>query len=143
MNNFQKAQANGESFIMPIDGIGVNVKTLTASATLTADDSGALILIGTDALVITLPSTVKGLTYEFINIGSDGNNIITISPAAADGIVGTITLAASIVTRVGTADTDLVNTKNTATVGNSVKIIGTGTAGATAWIIVRSTGIWA
>lgn len=143
MDKYQKTLSNGESFTIPVDGVGVVPKTLTASATLTADDSGAPILIGTDALVITLPATVAGLVYEFVNIGAAGNNIITISPAAADGIAGTITLAASVVTRVGTVDTDLVNTKATSTLGNSVKIIGTGVTGTGAWIIVRSTGIWA
>jgi len=143
MDKYQKALANGETFAIPVDGIGNNVETLTASTTLTAEDSGKIFLIGTDALVITLPATVSGLQYEFINIGANGNNIITISPVAADGIAGTITLASSIVTRAGTVDTDLVNTKNSATLGNSVKIVGTGVTGVKAWFIVRSTGIWA
>ena len=99
--------------------------------------------IGTDALTITLPSTKAGVEYTFINDGAAGNNIITISPQAADGIAGTITLASSVVTRVGTVDTDLVNTKATSTKGNSVKIVGTGVAGTGAWYIVSSTGIWA
>lgn len=119
------------------------IETISADTTLTYDDSGTVYLVGTDALTITLPSTEEGVEYTFINSGAAGNNIITISPQAADGIAGTITLAASVVTRVGTVDTDLVNTKATSTLGNSVKIIGTGAAGTGAWIIVSSTGIWA
>ena len=119
------------------------VVELTANTTLTREDSGKTFLIGTDALVITLPSTFVGLEYTFINDGAAGNNIITISPQAADGIAGTITLASSVVTRVGTVDIDLVNTKATSTKGNSVKIVGTGVAGTGAWYIVSSTGIWA
>jgi hypothetical protein len=119
------------------------VVAVTASATLDYEDSGKTILVGTDALVITLPDTKVGVEYTFINSGAAGNNIITISPQAADGIAGTITLAASVVTRVGTVDVDLVNTKATSTLGNSVKIVGTGVAGTGAWFIVSSTGIWA
>lgn len=143
MDNYQKTLSNGESFSIPVDGIGRNIETLTASTTLTAVDSGKVFLIGTDALTVTLPATVKGLTFEFINIGAAGNNIITISPAAADGIAGTVTLASTVVTRVGTVNTDLVNTKASSTLGDSVKIVGTGTTGTGAWFIEHSTGIWA
>lgn len=143
MDKYQKTLVNGESFSIPVDGVGKRVVTVTESLTLTANDSGSVFLVGTDALVITLPATVSGFEAEFINIGAAGNNIITISPQAADGICGTITLASSVVTRVGTVDTDLVNTKASSTLGNSVKIVGTGTTGTHAWVIVRSTGIWA
>jgi hypothetical protein len=119
------------------------IEAIAVDTTLTYDDSGTVYLVATDALTITLPSTEEGVEYTFINSGAAGNNIITISPQAADGIAGTITLAASVVTRVGTVNVDLVNTKATSTKGNTVKIIGTGTAGTGAWYIVSSTGIWA
>lgn len=119
------------------------VVEITADKTLEYIESGTVFLVGTDALTITLPATKAGIEYTFINDGAAGNNIITISPQAADGIAGTITLASSVVTRVGTVDTDLVNTKATSTKGNSVKIVGTGVAGTGAWYIVSSTGIWA
>lgn len=143
MDKYSKTQANGESLNLPVDGRGTKIVTLTEDTTLSADDSGKTFLVATDALTITLPATVAGLEYTFINSGAAGNNIITISPQAADGIAGTITLASSIVTRVGTVDTDLVNTKATSTLGNSVKIVGTGTTGTGAYIILSSTGIWA
>jgi hypothetical protein len=119
------------------------VETITADRTLTVADSGKVFLVGTDALTITLPPTVKGLDFTFINSGAAGNNIITVAPVAADGISGTITLASSVVTRVGTVNTALVNTKATSTKGNSVRIIGTGVTGTGAYYIVSSTGIWA
>jgi len=118
----------------------VSVETKTASYTVTAADSGKTFLMGTDAQVFTLPSTAAGLTYTFINSGADGNNILTISPAAADGIHGTIILAAAIVELSGDDDKDLINTKVTATTGNSVTLVGDGVAG---WFVVKSTGIWA
>lgn len=119
------------------------VETITADRTLTATDAGKIFLIATDALTVSLPATIPGCRYTFINNGAAGNNIITISPVAADGIAGTITLASSVVTRVGTVDTDLVNTKATSTKGNCVTIVGTGLTGTGAWIIESSTGIWA
>lgn len=119
------------------------VETITASQSLTAGDSGKTFLVGTDALTITLPATVEGVEYTFINSGADGNNIITISPAAADGIAGTITLAASVVQLDGTVNKDAINTKATALKGDSIKIVGTGVTGTCAWLVVSSTGIWA
>ena len=116
------------------------VETLTASKTLTYADSGKTFMIGTDALVISLPATKAGITYKFVNIGADGAAIITISPVTADGIHGTMTLAASVVELSGTDDKDLINTKASATTGNSVEIIGDGGIG---WMVQNSTGIWA
>lgn len=118
-------------------------KVLTSNTTLTVADSGTIFGIGTDALVISLPATIEGAEFTFVNIGAAGNNIITIDPVTADGIAGTITLAATVVARPGTANTNLVNTKATALPGDSVKLIGTGVSGTNAWIIASSTGIWA
>lgn len=132
-----------------------DVVTITASTTLSSGQSGCIFLVATDALTITLPAVGSlglgasadaapaGTKYTFINAGADGNNIITISPAAADGINGTITLAASVVELSGTVNKDLINTKSTATTGNSVTIVSTGTTGTTAWMVTSSTGIWA
>ena len=116
------------------------VETITASTTLVAADSGKVFLVATDELVITLPATVVGVRYTFVNTGANDANIITISPNASDGIFGTITLAASIVEMAGTADTDLINTKSGSTKGDSVTLVGDGVDG---WAIVASTGIWA
>ncbi len=135
-----KALPNGDNTSLSSSG---NVVIITANTTLTKGDSGKTFLVATDGLVITLPPTVSGCEYTFVNHGAAGNNIITISPQATDGIAGTITLASSVVTRVGTVDTDLVNTKATSTKGNAVTIFGTGVTGTGAWYIKKSTGIWA
>ena len=125
--------------IKAYDGVDA-VETITTSLSLVAADSGKVFLIATDSLVITLPATVEGLRYTFVNTGADGNNIITISPNASDGIFGTITLAASVVQKDGTADTDVVLTKGTALLGDSITLVGDGDQG---YAIVASTGIWA
>ena len=129
--------ANAEAMI---DGVG-RVEVLTASKTLGAEDSGKTFLVGTDALVVTLPAASKGLLeYTFINSGADGNNIITISPASTDGIWGTITLAAAVVDLGGVDDKDLINTKASSIKGNAVTIV---SDGGTEWYVKSSTGIWA
>jgi hypothetical protein len=121
----------------------LGILNITDNTTLTVHDHNKLITVGVDAKVITLPATVKGLRYRFSNIGADGNNIITISPAAADGIAGIITLASSVVALDGTVNKDVINTKATSKLGNSLTIVGTGTSGTSAWVVESSTGIWA
>jgi hypothetical protein len=151
-----KAEVNQNyAFIMPVKqmlfdlagwvhrAIFGEVVTVTDNLTLTANDSGKTFLIGTDAKVITLPATEAGVKYTFINSGAAGNNIITVSPQAADGISGTITLASSVVVDAGVVNKDLINTKATSKTGDCVTLIGTGVAGTGAWIIASSTGIWA
>ena len=143
MDKYAKTTSTGNTINIPVDGMGRKVVTITENTTLTSKDSGGIFLVGTDALTITLPATIAGWWGTFVNIGAAGNNIITIAPVAADGICGTITLASSIVTRVGTVNTALVNTKATSTLGNSVTIVGTGNTGTGAYVITGSTGIWA
>ena len=118
------------------------ITVLTDNTTLTQADSGKTFLIATDAKVITLPATFVGW-YRIINSGAAGNNIVTISPAAADGISGTFTLAASVVVDAGVVNKDIINTKATAKCGDNVVLVGTGVTGTTAWIVQSSTGIWA
>ena len=127
------------------DGAGIvdNVEVITADKTLTVEDSGKTFMVATDALTITLPSTIAGLEYTFMNSGGDGNNIVTVSPAAADGISGTVTLASSVVALSGVVDKDLINTKATSISGDTATIVGTGIAGTEAWLLKGSTGIWA
>lgn len=140
MNNYNIAASNGDA---KYGGANSPIQLVTADITLSAADAGKTFLVATDALTITLPATIAGCEYTFINHGAAGNNIITVAPQAVDGIAGTITLASSVVTRVGTVNTALVNTKATSTKGNTVKIKGTGVTGTGAWYIQESTGIWA
>ena len=66
------------------------VETITASQTLSYNDSGKVLLVGTDALTITLPATKAGVRYTFLNSGADGAVLITVSPNSSDKIMGTI-----------------------------------------------------
>ena len=116
------------------------VQTIGASATLSNTDSGTKYLVGTDALVITLPATKKGFEFTIINSGADGNNIITISPAAGDAIIGSIANSAADSVSAGVDGKDIINTKATANKGDRITLIGDGDSG---WYIVEGVGIWA
>lgn len=138
-----KKQMLGDLAGMLFTAFQKDVVVVTDNITLTQEDSGKIFLIGTDAKVITLPATIAGWNAKFINIGAAGNNLITLSPVAADGISGTITLAASVVVDAGVVNKDLINTKATSQCGDSVELVGTGVTGTGAWVIASSTGIWA
>ena len=140
---FYKVDADGRKVIADGNGMIDDVVVLTADATLRIEDSGKTFMVATDALTITLPDTLLGLEYTFMNSGADGANIITVSPAALDGVSGTVTLAATVVSLSGVVDKDLINTKATSISGDTSTIVGTGIAGTEAWLLKGSTGIWA
>jgi len=139
MENYQIAMANGETFSYPADGSGKNIEVLTASATLTADQSGRILQVATDALTFTLPATKKGLVYLIQNTGADGAAGITISPDEDDMIMGCYNQNGVLVTLTGTDDKDVVNTKATANKGDFFLIEADGSAG---WYVRGSSGIW-
>jgi hypothetical protein len=116
------------------------VQTIVASSALSNTDSGTKYLVGTDALVVTLPATKKGVEFTVINSGADGNNIITISPVAGDAIIGSIANAAADSVSGGVDGKDIINTKSTANKGDRITLIGDGDSG---WYIVEGVGIWA
>tara|TARA_R110000851_G_scaffold50140_1_gene120038 strand:- start:4985 stop:5401 length:417 start_codon:yes stop_codon:yes gene_type:complete len=133
--------------IFKTDALGNNapikkslIETIAASAILSSTDSGTKYLVGTDALVVTLPTTKKGVEFTIINSGADGNNIITISPAAGDAIIGSIANAAADSVSGGVDGKDIINTKATANKGDRITLIGDGASG---WYIVEGVGIWA
>lgn len=128
---FNPARATYEANILPF--MGTNVETVSADKTLDAGDSGVTQLVTADAKVITLPATVLGLSYTIVN-GSlgYGDILVTISPNAADKIIG----AGST----GTDNKDLLNTKATACPGDYVKLVGDGSLG---WYVAEIAGTWA
>lgn len=116
------------------------VSVISEDTTLTAGDSGKTFLVGTDALTITLPATKQGVRYTFINSGTDGNNLITLSPNANDAIFGSISNAASDSVSSGAVNKNFVNTKATANKGDRITLVGDGVDG---WYITEGVGIWA
>ena len=132
----QKTDALGNNAVVT----GAIVETIIANKTLGLGDSGTVFLVGTDALVVTLPATNKGTSFTIVNSGADGNNIITISPNANDAVIGTIANAAADSVSGGADDKDIINTKATANKGDRITLVGDGDAG---WYITEGVGIWA
>lgn len=134
-----------QEFITDVEGNNALIKdnlvqAITASKTLSYDESGVIFLVGTDALVVTLPPTKKGVIYKIINSGADANNIITISPNANDAIFGTIANATADSVASGVVNKDIINTKATSNKGDRITLVGDGVDG---WYIVEGVGIWA
>tara|TARA_R110000772_G_C13310310_1_gene440374 strand:- start:40986 stop:41411 length:426 start_codon:yes stop_codon:yes gene_type:complete len=132
--------ADGSRTPFAESGLRKVVETLVDNKTLLAEDSGKEFEIGTDAKVITLPATKKGLVYRVRNIGADGNNTVTLSPVAADKIIGSISNAAADSVSAGANDKDIINTKATANRGDWIELTGDGVDG---WYISGGVGIWA
>ena len=107
----------------------------TTTYTVTAADN-ATSFVSKATTVYTLPSTLSGLLYTFVNEGKDGICQISVSPAAADGING-----AGVTTVI---NKDIINTLATSKKGDYILIAaGAGAAGVTAWSVVAQRGIWA
>lgn len=107
-------------------------ETVSDNKTLDAQDVGKVMDVDTDAKTITLPATAAGVLYVIRNAGVDGAVAVTISPNAADKIMGA-DLA-------GVDDKDYINTKATAQQGDYVALLGDGSAG---WYILNQRGTWA
>lgn len=117
--------------------------TITASGAIGANQAGEELNVATDALVITLPkieTSLIGMEYTIRNTGADANNIITLSPNAADAFHGTVANAAADAVASGAADKDFINTKATANKGDFVTIKA---VALTEWYITGGVGIWA
>lgn len=127
--------------MLPQDGRKyVNV---TSNKTLTAADQGIVQNVTVDGVVVTLPATGVGLTFTVRNGGdnpsgtpagavADGSAGVSISPAAADQLIGNGFTAAD--------NKDAVNTKETSKVGDEMTVVGEGTNG---YNIVSVKGTWA
>jgi hypothetical protein len=113
--------------------------TITTSGSVDANQAGGEFNVATDALVITLPTIDAnniGMEFTFRNTGADGNNIITLSPAATDAIHGTV----GSVQSGGVDDKDWINTKATANKGDwcTLKAVAL-----TDWYLTGGDGVWA
>ncbi len=114
-------------------------ETLTTTQDISINDAGVEFNIATDAKVLTLPAITAeniGAEFTFRNTGADGNNIITISPAATDAIHGTIAAVSSG----GVDNKDWINTKASANKGDwcTLKAVAL-----TDWYITGGDGVWA
>ena len=112
---------------------GYNIEQKDSNYTVViTTDSGKTFISNTKDVVFTLPAIAIGNVFTFINTGADGQNNLTISPNANDGIlyVGGLT-----------DNKDLINTQTTSKVGDYVKIAALNSTAF--WTVVEAQGIWA
>lgn len=112
--------------------VSIDFITKTADYTVLVTDSGAKFAIATDAKVFTLPSTDKGLVYQFWNTGADAAVLLSVSPAALDRIQGGGIAG-------GADNKDYQNTKATAKKFDMLEIVGNGADG---WTVTQKQGTW-
>ena len=112
---------------------GFNIEQKDSNYTVViSTDSGKTFLSNTKDVVFTLPAIAIGNVVTFVNTGADGQNNLTISPNASNGIL----YAGSL-----TDDKDLINTQATSKVGDYVTIASLNSTAH--WTVVDSQGLWA
>lgn len=97
------------------------------------NQSGTTFVAGAVDLVATLPAVEDCLTYSFIVQTPSATTGLSISPAAADKIMGLGITEAD--------NKDLINTAATDAAGDFVTLVGDKTAGG--WRVTACRGTWA
>lgn len=125
--------AQNSRYVNPLVPRGVrSTEYVSANKTLDEGDNGVAQVVTADAKVVTLPATVVCTTYRVINGCADGTCAVTISPAAADKIMGNGFTSAD--------NKDAINTKATAKKGDYMVLVGDGVNG---WMVQDVVGTWA
>ena len=115
-----------------LTGYNIEQKDSNYTVVIANGDSGKTLLSNTKDVVFTLPAIAVGNVYTFKNTGADGQNNLTISPNASDGILYVGGLV---------DDKDLINTQATSKVGDYVKIASLNSTAH--WTVVEAQGVWA
>ena len=118
---------------IPIDIIiGKAYELKTDNYTVDAQDTGKVLCLATDDKTFTLPATAAGLEVILVNLATDAGALMSVSPNAADKIMGPDVA--------GTDDKDYRNTKATQVRWDYLHLIGDGSTG---WYVKSQRGIWA
>ena len=116
-----------------VSGDGTDASTivaLTASATLTAAQSGKIFTLGTaGGFTVTLPAPAAGLNYQFFVKVAPTTAYIIASSASANKIYGAVASAEDAAGSVGcaAASDTITFVANKALIGDSVKLVSDGT----------------
>lgn len=117
---------------LALSGLRQKVETKTANYTVVAADSGKIIIANAVDLVFTLPATVAGLVFTFVVKAVSATTGLSISPAAADKIMGNGFTSAD--------NKDAINTAATDREGDMIQLVGDGVDG---WYVTGVIGTWA
>ena len=113
-------------------GVTTEVISTAVNYALDRDDSGKVVIVTAADKVVTLPATEEGLVYTIVTGAVSSTTGLSVSPAAADQIIGLGITAAD--------NKDLINTQATERVGDSVTLVGNGSTG---WLAINASGTWA
>jgi len=102
-----------------------------ANYTVTANDAGSTFVAGAADLVFTLPAPSAGLRYRFICGTLSATTGLSVSPGAADKIIGNGFTAVD--------DKDAINTAATDRLGDMLEVESDGSD----WYITGVIGTWA
>ena len=109
------------------------VETVTESKTLNYGDSGKVFLVGTDALVITLPAVAIGLEFTIVQAAAYDSAPCTVDSAEGNNWVGNIDAQTGAGDNSAGTD-DKVSFGSATVAGDYIKI----TCDGTNWIITGS-----
>jgi len=111
--------------------------------TMTAEESGCVVLQSTNTATITLPATVAGLIYTFVWVGAAGETF-NISPNASDKIMGSVidvangNIVSAVFSGAGADNKDL-QLDSGSIIGDRVTLVADGNNG---WVITEAVGSW-
>ncbi len=100
----------------------------TANYTVLASESGTIFIADGADIVFSLPATVAGLIFTFVNAAVSVGTGLSISPVAADNI------------NEGVDNKDLINSGATDVLGDAVTVVGDGDKG---YFTTSKIGTWA
>tara|TARA_Y100000593_G_scaffold57595_1_gene107059 strand:+ start:35 stop:505 length:471 start_codon:yes stop_codon:yes gene_type:complete len=75
-----------------IQSLTPEIITATDGQTLTADQSGATVVVG-DSIAINLPTAAEGLNYKFVVNAAIGSDTSTVTAPVADTMFGVVDIA--------------------------------------------------
>lgn len=112
------------------------LNALSANTTLTAANSGQLIVVTGTSKTITLPAGVAGMRFRMINLTTGSGNILHVP--TGDTLNGQLVIGTELTPASGKG---AVNTSGTAKIGDSVEVVCTS---ANTWYVLGvPAGVWA
>ena len=115
-----------------VTGFNIEQKDSNYTVVINNGDCGKTLLSNTKDVVFTLPAIAVGNVFTFVNTGADGQNNLTISPNASDGILYLGGLV---------DDKDLINTQATSKVGDYIVCASLNSTAH--WTVVAVQGVFA
>jgi len=103
-------------------------KVVAADTTLTAADSGKVILMGTNGVDITLPAATVGMSFTVIQTGDYATAACTVIAGTGDFMAGAVAGPSTAAANLADGSSDLTATFGSATLaGDQITLVSNGT----------------